>query len=75
MEERKKLNLIKDENVQLQMFENDVQKMLDWIKKNRDLLMIHCLQIGRNSNEVKALQEEHNHFGVGSMNVYVNINR
>ncbi|XP_074604376.1 triple functional domain protein-like isoform X2 [Brevipalpus obovatus] len=68
-------SLKKDDARQFKMFENDVQKMVEWIKENRDLFMNHYLRIGRNSSEVKAIQEQHSNFCTGSMNAYVNIDR
>lgn len=49
--------------------------MLDWIKSNRDLFMLHYVKFGRNSQEATDLQEQHSFFCAGSMNVYVNISR
>ena len=64
-----------DKNLQLKMFENDVMKMFDWIKNNRDLFMLHYTKLGTSLIESKELLEQHNFFGSGSMNVYVNIKR
>jgi triple functional domain protein len=69
------LKMDKDKCLQLKMYENDVQKMLDWIKSNRDLFMMHYVKLGRNSQEAHDLQEQHSFFCAGSMNVYVNISR
>ena len=65
----------KETCLQLKMYENDVQKMFDWIKSNRDLFMLHYVKLGRNAQEAKDLQEQHSFFCAGSMNVYVNISR
>lgn len=65
----------RDDSIQFKMFENDVQKMFDWLKENRNLFMNHYLRIGRNSSEVATLQQQHNHFCAGSMSTYVNIDR
>lgn len=57
------------------MFENDVMKMFDWIKNNRDLFMMHYIKLGTSLPEAKELLDQHNFFSSGSMNVYVNIKR
>lgn len=57
------------------MFENDVMKTFDWIKNNRDLFMMHYTKLGGSLAEAKELLDQHNFFGSGSMNVYVNIKR
>lgn len=64
-----------DANLQLKMFENDVMKMFDWIENNRNLFMLHYTKLGTSLIETKELLEQHNFFGTGSMNVYVNIKR
>lgn len=57
------------------MFENDVMKMFDWIKNNRDLFMMHYTKLGTSLIEAKELLDQHNFFSSGTMNVYVNIKR
>ncbi|XP_067120464.1 LOW QUALITY PROTEIN: triple functional domain protein-like [Centruroides vittatus] len=64
-----------DQCLQLRLYEQDAQKMFDWIYHNRDLFLINYVEIGHSFQEAKDLQEEHNHFTMASMNVYVNINR
>ncbi len=64
-----------DQCLQLRLYESDAQKMFEWIRSNRELFMSNFTVIGRNSQESKELQDEHNHFSVASMNVYVNINK
>src|SRR5207245_392464 len=61
--------------LQLKMFEGDAGKMLEWIKSNRELFLANFTEIGRNSQEAKELQDEHNHFTLASMNVQSNVNR
>uniref|UniRef100_T1IXB4 Uncharacterized protein n=1 Tax=Strigamia maritima TaxID=126957 RepID=T1IXB4_STRMM len=69
----KKLKL--DQCFQLCIFEQDAEKMFDWIFHNRDLFLVNYVEIGRTYQMSKELQEEHNQFTMASMNVYVNINR
>ncbi len=49
--------------------------MFDWIFHNRELFSKNYVSIGRTFAEAKQLQEEHNHFTMGSNNVFANINR
>ncbi|XP_054274180.1 triple functional domain protein-like isoform X3 [Macrosteles quadrilineatus] len=69
----KKLKL--DQCFQLRLFEQDCEKMFDWICHNRDVFLMNYVEIGHSYQLAKELQEEHNHFTMSSMNVYVNINR
>ncbi|KDR16954.1 Triple functional domain protein, partial [Zootermopsis nevadensis] len=69
----KKLKL--DQCFQLRLFEQDCEKMFDWICHNRDVFLMNYVEIGHSYQVAKELQEEHNHFTMSSRNVYVNINR
>uniref|UniRef100_A0A1Y1LT27 Uncharacterized protein n=2 Tax=Photinus pyralis TaxID=7054 RepID=A0A1Y1LT27_PHOPY len=69
----KKLKL--DQCFQLRLFEQDCEKMFDWICHNRDVFLLNYVEIGHSYQIAKQLQEEHQHFTMSSMNVYVNINR
>ncbi|KAK9499466.1 hypothetical protein O3M35_002497 [Rhynocoris fuscipes] len=60
---------------ELRLFEQDCEKMFDWICHNRDVFLMNYVEIGHSYNLAKEFQEEHNHFTMSSMNVYVNINR
>ncbi|CAG0901712.1 unnamed protein product, partial [Darwinula stevensoni] len=65
-----------DQCFQLKLFEQDVEKMIDWILHNREKFLINYTDIGRvHSGRAKQLQEEHSQFTLSCMNVYVNINR
>ncbi|XP_054168733.1 triple functional domain protein-like [Oppia nitens] len=64
-----------DQCLQLRLYESDAHKMFEWIRQNRDIFMSNAIVIGRNGEECKQLQDEHNRFSVTSMNVYVNINK
>ncbi|KAL3284865.1 hypothetical protein HHI36_019003, partial [Cryptolaemus montrouzieri] len=69
----KKLKL--DQCFQLRLFEQDCEKMFDWICHNRDVFLVNYVEIGHTYQLAKQYQEEHQHFTMSSMNVYVNINR
>ncbi|XP_023330642.1 triple functional domain protein isoform X4 [Eurytemora carolleeae] len=64
-----------DHCLQLRMFEQDCEKMFDWIFSNRDVFLGNYVEIGRNYQDAKTIQEEHNQFTAASNNVYVNISR
>lgn len=64
-----------DQCFQLKLFEQDCEKMFDWILHNRDIFQMSYVEIGRNYSMAKSLQDEHQKFAVASMNVCVNINR
>lgn len=49
--------------------------MFEWICHNRDVFLHNYVEIGHTYQLAKQLQEEHQHFTMSSMNVYVNINR
>nr|XP_012140240.1 PREDICTED: triple functional domain protein isoform X2 [Megachile rotundata] len=69
----KKMKL--DQCFQLRLFEQDCEKMFDWICHNREGFLANYVEIGRSYQLAKNLQEEHKHFTISSMNVYVNINK
>ncbi|XP_051163454.1 triple functional domain protein isoform X3 [Leptopilina boulardi] len=69
----KKIKL--DQCFQLRLFEQDCEKMFDWICHNRESFLGNYVEIGRSYQLAKNLQEEHKHFTMSSMNVYVNINK
>ncbi|XP_015585806.1 triple functional domain protein isoform X4 [Cephus cinctus] len=69
----KKMKL--DQCFQLRLFEQDCEKMFDWICHNREGFLANYVEIGRSYQLAKNLQEEHKHFTMSSMNVYVNINK
>lgn len=64
-----------DQCFQLRLFEQDCEKMFDWILHNRDVFQMSYVEIGHNYSLAKNLQDEHQKFAVASMNVGVNINR
>jgi triple functional domain protein len=71
--QHKKIKL--DQCFQLRLFEQDCEKMFDWILHNRDVFHETYVEIGNSYSSAKNLQEEHQKFAVTSMNVCVNINR
>lgn len=60
---------------QLRLFEQDCEKMFDWILRNRDTFRANYVEIGVNYAIAKKLQDEHQKFAEASMNVAVNIDR
>ncbi|KAI4817912.1 hypothetical protein KUCAC02_011284, partial [Chaenocephalus aceratus] len=64
-----------DQCFQLRLFEQDAEKMFDWIMHNKGLFMAGYTEIGNNHPHAIELQTQHNHFAMNCMNVYVNINR
>jgi hypothetical protein len=71
--QHKKLKL--DQCFQVRLFEQDCDKMFDWIIHNRDLFQQSYVDIGVNYITAKQLQDDHQRFALTSMNVCVNINR
>ncbi|XP_047462007.1 triple functional domain protein isoform X3 [Mugil cephalus] len=64
-----------DQCFQLRLFEQDAEKMFDWIMHNKGLFLAGYTEIGNNHPHALELQTQHNHFAMNCMNVYVNINR
>ncbi|XP_038850431.1 triple functional domain protein-like isoform X1 [Salvelinus namaycush] len=64
-----------DQCFQLRLFEQDAEKMFDWIVHNKGLFLTSYTEIGGNHQHAGELQTQHNHFAMNCMNVYVNINR
>uniref|UniRef100_A0A8C7CQB4 non-specific serine/threonine protein kinase n=1 Tax=Oncorhynchus kisutch TaxID=8019 RepID=A0A8C7CQB4_ONCKI len=64
-----------DQCFQLRLFEQDAEKMFDWIIHNKGLFLTSYTEIGGNHQHAGELQTQHNHFAMNCMNVYVNINR
>ncbi|KAJ7985626.1 hypothetical protein DPEC_G00354020 [Dallia pectoralis] len=64
-----------DQCFQLRLFEQDAEKMFDWIMHNKGLFLTSYTEIGGNHKHAGELQTQHNHFAMNCMNVYVNINR
>ncbi|MGH0127675.1 UNVERIFIED_CONTAM: hypothetical protein FKN15_009559 [Acipenser sinensis] len=64
-----------DQCFQLRLFEQDAEKMFDWILHNKGLFLTSYTEIGTSHPHAMELQTQHNHFAMNCMNVYVNINR
>lgn len=64
-----------DQCFQLRLFEQDCEKMFEWIMHNRDVFQQNYMDIGLNHITAKNLQEDHNRFAVTTMTVSVNIGR
>ncbi|KAK1794796.1 hypothetical protein P4O66_010000 [Electrophorus voltai] len=64
-----------DQCFQLRLFEQDAEKMFDWIVHNKGLFLTSYTEIGAKHQHVLELQTQHNHFAMNCMNVYVNISR
>ncbi|XP_028673796.1 triple functional domain protein isoform X1 [Erpetoichthys calabaricus] len=64
-----------DQCFQLRLFEQDAEKMFDWIMHNKGLFLTSYTEIGTNHPHAMELQTQHNHFAMNCMNVYVNISR
>ncbi|XP_023695750.1 kalirin-like isoform X2 [Paramormyrops kingsleyae] len=64
-----------DQCFQLRLFEQDAEKMFDWISHNKELFLQSHTEIGVNYQHAMDLQTQHNHFAMNSMNAYVNISR
>ena len=64
-----------DQCLQLRLFEQECEKMFDWIYHNRDVFLSNYVDIGHSYPIAKKLQEDHNHFTLASNGIYTNINR
>ncbi|XP_028291403.1 kalirin isoform X2 [Gouania willdenowi] len=64
-----------DQCFQLRLFEQDAEKMFDWIRHNKEVFLQSHTEIGRGYQHAAELQTQHNHFAMNSMNAYVNISR
>ncbi|KAI1243145.1 hypothetical protein IHE44_0000726, partial [Lamprotornis superbus] len=64
-----------DQCFQLRLFEQDAEKMFDWITHNKGLFLNNYTEIGTSHPHAMELQTQHNHFAMNCMNVCVNISR
>ncbi|XP_076464394.1 triple functional domain protein-like [Babylonia areolata] len=69
----KKMRL--EQCLQLRIFEEDVEKMFEWISHNRDLFLVNYTEIGTCHQMAVALESEHCQFATSAENVYVNVSR
>ncbi|XP_028809807.1 kalirin RhoGEF kinase b isoform X2 [Denticeps clupeoides] len=64
-----------DQCFQLRLYEQDAEKMFEWISHNRELFLQNHTEIGMSYQHASDLQTQHDHFAMNSMNAYVNITR
>ncbi|XP_033628960.1 kalirin-like [Asterias rubens] len=61
--------------LELRLFEQDVQKMFEWLAHQKELFLLNHTEIGTMSQTGEELQEEHNRFATQAMGMYVHINQ
>ncbi|XP_066520975.1 kalirin RhoGEF kinase b isoform X3 [Hoplias malabaricus] len=64
-----------DQCFQLRLYEQDAEKMFEWIGHNKELFLQTHTEIGVSFQHATDLQTQHDHFAMNSMNAYVNITR
>ncbi|KAG7326913.1 hypothetical protein KOW79_010314 [Hemibagrus wyckioides] len=64
-----------DQCFQLRLYEQDAEKMFEWIGHNKELFLQTHTEIGVSYQHATDLQTQHDHFAMNSMNAYVNITR
>ncbi|KAI7807748.1 kalirin RhoGEF kinase b isoform X1 [Triplophysa rosa] len=64
-----------DQCFQLRLYEQDAEKMFEWIGHNKELFLQTHTDIGVSYQHAVDLQTQHDHFAMNSMNAYVNISR
>ncbi|XP_065568426.1 triple functional domain protein-like isoform X2 [Artemia franciscana] len=64
-----------DQCVQLRIFEQDCDKMFEWLAQSQEEFLAGYVDIGRSHQAARELQEDHKHFSMSSMNMYVTLNR
>nr|XP_027201672.1 kalirin-like [Dermatophagoides pteronyssinus] len=64
-----------EQHLQLLLYESDANKMLDWLRNNKEIFMRSFIIIGTTLSDIKELQEKHGEFANASVNVYVNITK
>ncbi|ROL41734.1 Kalirin [Anabarilius grahami] len=64
-----------DQCFQLRLYEQDAEKMFEWIGHNKELFLQTHTDIGMSYQHAADLQTQHDHFAMNSMNAYVNISR
>ncbi|XP_021366305.1 triple functional domain protein-like isoform X1 [Mizuhopecten yessoensis] len=61
--------------LQQRIFEEDVEKMFEWISHNKELFLVNYTEIGTSHQMAVELETEHSQFANSAVNVYVNITR
>ncbi|KAL5006006.1 hypothetical protein ScPMuIL_017164 [Solemya velum] len=69
----KKLRL--EQCLQQRIFDEDVEKMFEWMCHNRDLFLGNYTEVGNSHQMSVELETEHSQFANSAVNVYVNITR
>ena len=64
-----------EQHLQLLLYESDANKMLEWLRNNKDIFMRSFIVIGNSLSDVKELQEKHGEFANASVDVYMNITK
>ncbi|KPM11748.1 Divergent CRAL/TRIO, RhoGEF and Spectrin repeat containing protein [Sarcoptes scabiei] len=64
-----------EQHLQLLLYQSDADKMLDWLRNNKEIFLRSFIVIGNTLNDIKELQEKHGEFANASVNVYVNITK
>uniref|UniRef100_A0A8C2JZM5 Kalirin RhoGEF kinase n=1 Tax=Cyprinus carpio TaxID=7962 RepID=A0A8C2JZM5_CYPCA len=64
-----------DQCFQLRLYEQDAEKMFEWIGHNKELFLQTHTDIGVSNQHAADLQTQHDHFAMNSMNAHVNISR
>ncbi|XP_074654482.1 kalirin-like isoform X2 [Tubulanus polymorphus] len=60
---------------QLRLFEQDVEKMFEWLHYNKELFLVNYTEVGVSKDMALELQADHAQFTENAMNVCVNISR
>jgi triple functional domain protein len=64
-----------DQCFQMRLFEQDCDKMFEWIMHNSNTFQQNYMNIGVNHSIAKSLQDEHSRFALTTMTTTANINR
>ncbi|CAB4064111.1 unnamed protein product [Lepeophtheirus salmonis] len=62
-----------DQCVQLRLFEQDCEKMFDWIHHNREAFLSNYVEIGHSYSLAKKIQNDHDQFTIAANNVFVDV--
>ncbi|XP_020600716.1 triple functional domain protein-like isoform X7 [Orbicella faveolata] len=64
-----------DQCFQYRVFQQDAEKMLLWIRENRQEFLLNYTEIGNDTTSAEELEDEHQNFQSSCMSVYTNISR
>lgn len=62
-----------DQCFQLQLFQQDAEKMFAWIRDSIQCFLASYADIGDSHESAQAIQQQHQDFALNAMNTYVNI--